>query len=110
MSPTLFSVYLDDLLKELRQLGLGCHMGGLWVGAAGYADDLILLAPSRSAMKKMLKVCENLQFSTDPVPAKSKSKCIYMCGYSDPVYPVPLQLCGADLPCHTLGALVTPAM
>ena len=104
LSPTLFSVYLDDLLKELRQLGLGCHMGGLWVGAAGYADDLILLAPSRSAMKKMLKVCENfaesanLQFSTDPVPAKSKSKCIYMCGYSDPVYPVPLQLCGADLP------------
>jgi hypothetical protein len=43
-SPTLFSVYLDDLLKELRHLGTGCHMGGVWVGAAGYADDLILLA------------------------------------------------------------------
>ena len=44
LSPTLFSVYLDDLLKELRLLGVGCHMGGVWVGAAGYADDLILLA------------------------------------------------------------------
>ena len=104
LSPTLFSVYLDDLLKQLRQLGLGCHMGGVWVGAAGYADDLILLAPSRSAMKQMMKVCEayaednNLQFSTDPVPAKSKTKCIYMCGYMDPVYPAPLQLCGRDLP------------
>ena len=42
LSPTLFSVYLDDLLKELRHLGLGCHVGGVWVGAAGYADDLIL--------------------------------------------------------------------
>ena len=58
LSPTLFSVYLDDLLKQLRLMGLGCHVGGVWVGAAGYADDLILLAPSRSAMKQMLRVCE----------------------------------------------------
>ena len=28
ISPVLFSVYLDDLLKELRQLNLGCHIGG----------------------------------------------------------------------------------
>ena len=85
LSPTLFSVYLDDLLAELRDLGLGCHMGGAWVGAAGYADDLILLAPSRTAMKAVLQVCEryaadhNLFFSTDPEPSKSKSKCVYMC-------------------------------
>ena len=104
LSPTLFSVYLDDLLKQLRMLGLGCHMGGVWVGAAGYADDLILLAPSRSAMKTMLKTCEefaevhNLKFSTDPEPAKSKTKCIFMCGHNDPVYPAPFQLYGCDLP------------
>ena len=35
-------------------MDLGCDMGGLWVGAAGYADDLIILAPSRSAMKKII--------------------------------------------------------
>ena len=104
LSPTLFSVYLDDLLKQLRKLGLGCHMGGVWTGAAGYADDLILIAPSRTAMQRMLKVCEvyadqhNLQFSTNPVPAQSKSKCIFMCGYMDPDYPLPLQLCGQTLP------------
>ena len=104
LSPTLFSVYLDDLLKELKLLGVGCHVGGVWVGAAGYADDLILLAPSRTAMKRMLTVCElyaekhNLEFSTDPVPSKSKTKCLYMCGHMDPVYPLPLQLCGQQLP------------
>ena len=104
MSPTLFSVYLDDLLGELRALGMGCHMGGAWVGAAGYADDLILLAPSRTAMQKMLLVCEqyaadhNLQFSTDPEPSKSKSKCLYMCGQLEADYPKPVKLCGQDLP------------
>ena len=86
LSPALFCVYLDDLLKELRQLGLGCHMAGLWVGAVGFADDLLLLAPSRGAMAKMLETCERyakdhkLQFSTDPCPDKSKSKCIFMTG------------------------------
>ena len=54
LSPTLFSVYSDDLLGELRPLCIGCHMGGAWLGAAGYADDLILLAPSMTDMQKML--------------------------------------------------------
>ena len=29
LSPTLFSVYIDDLLKELRRAGNGCHIGGI---------------------------------------------------------------------------------
>ena len=104
LSPCLFSVYLDDLLKRLRHMGLGCHMGGLWVGAAGYADDLILLAPSRTAMQKMLNTCQeyaeefNLKFSTDPNPALSKTKCLYMCGHMEPVYPASLKLGDHDLP------------
>ena len=79
-------------------------MGGMWVGAAGYADDLILLAPSRTAMQHMLKTCDqyaaefNLQFSTDPVPALSKTKCLYMCGHLNAVYPSPLQLGDHVLP------------
>ena len=106
LSPALFSVYLDDLLKELRSLGLGCYMGGLWVGAVGFADDLLLMAPSRSAMAKMLNACENyalalnLFFSTDPNPKKSKSKSIFMTGSKlrHVPKPVPLQLYGRDLP------------
>jgi hypothetical protein len=51
-------VYLDDLLKELRQKGIGCHMDGMWVGAAGYTDDLILLNPSKTGMQQMLKISD----------------------------------------------------
>ena len=43
LSLIVFSVYLDDLLHELRCLGLGCRMAGLWVGSVGYADDLLLM-------------------------------------------------------------------
>ena len=105
MSPVLFSVYLDDLLKELRRLQLGCHIGGYWFGALGYADDLILLAPNREVLQKMVKICQeygeehNLVFSTDPVPALSKTKCLYFCGRAGRVkYPEPVQLDGKDFP------------
>ena len=105
LSPILFSVYLDDLLKDLRKLGLGCHIGGIWFGAFGYADDLILLAPNRDVLQRMLQICEvyaadhNLVFSTDPIPAKSKTKCVLFCGKASRVrYPEKLQLDGKDLP------------
>ena len=76
------------------------------MGAVGYADDLILLAPSRGDAQKMLKRCEsfaqehNILFSTDPDPAKSKTKSIYVIGQRGIAAPKPvaLQLLGRDLP------------
>ena len=105
LSPSLFAVYIDGLLQELRDLKVGCHIGGWWVGATCFADDLFLLAPSRSAAQLMLNTCEkyamehNLEYSTDPNPSKSKSKCLYFTGKARNVqYPDPLRLFGADLP------------
>ena len=57
-------------------------------------------------MADMIKICENfgmqnnLKFSTDPNPAKSKTKCLYMVGpkAKNPVYHVAMQLYGQDLP------------
>ena len=79
LSPALWCVYLDDLIKKLRDLKLGVHVAGVWMGATGYADYLLLLAPVRSVLAEMVRVCEeygkqhNMIFSTDPVPAKSKT-------------------------------------
>ena len=48
LSHGFFGVYVDELLSQLRRSGVGCHIGGQFFGAAGYADDIILLAPCRS--------------------------------------------------------------
>jgi hypothetical protein len=55
-SPTFWSVYMDPLLKQLRNLGVGCHVGNVFMGVVAYADDLVLLAPNRAAAVQMLGV------------------------------------------------------
>ena len=83
VSLTLFCTYLETLLARLKDSGLGCHKGGVYLGAFGYAEDVILLSPSRESLQLMLKICQEfatehwMQFSTDPVPAKSKTKCLH---------------------------------
>ena len=59
LSPFLFSVYMDELLVTLKNNGVGCHMGHHYVGAFGYADDIILLCPSLQGMREMVKICED---------------------------------------------------
>ena len=63
LSPILFTVYIDELLQRLQNLGVGCHWDGLFVGCLCYADDLALLAPSAGALRKMLQVCSD--FATE---------------------------------------------
>ena len=105
LSPYFFSAcYLDGLIVRLRKLGHGCKVAGVWIGALAYADDLVLLAPSRRDLQIMVTVCEkyaeefNITFSTDPDPRKSKTKCVLFCGKNNPVYPDPVKLDGKYLP------------
>ena len=67
------------MIKELRQLGVGAHVAGMFMGVACYADDVVLIAPCHQAMQMMLDTVED-SFSTDLDPKKSKSKCIFVLG------------------------------
>jgi len=42
------------LLKRLLNLGLGVYIGGIFFGAVCYADDVLLIASTRSAMQRMI--------------------------------------------------------
>ena len=46
ISPLLFSLYIDCLFDQLKSLGLGCHVGTLFAGSFGYADDVALVSPT----------------------------------------------------------------
>ena len=50
LSPILFTLYIDDLLLDLKILGVGCFWNSFFAGALCYADDLTLLAHSPSAL------------------------------------------------------------
>ena len=63
LSPMLFSVYVDSLLGRLEQSGVGYDIGGHFVGALAYADDVTLVGPSRSGIHTLINVCE--QFARD---------------------------------------------
>ena len=70
----------------------------------GYADDIILLAPSRQALQLMLAICEkfsiehSMTFSTDPSPSKSKTKCMVFSRSKTVDNIVPVKLNGDILP------------
>ena len=92
ISPTLFTVYIDGLLQKLKRAGIGCFVGRTYAGAFGYADDLALLAPSLSSLRKMICICEKYaeEFSILFNPGKSKLLC-----YNLPTDSVPcIKLCG----------------
>ena len=106
-SPILWAVYADKILLVLRRSGLGCHVGGLWMGAVMYADDLALLAPTQAILAAMLALVVakgeelNLKFSSNQDPAKCKSFCLYFVGPRQSgkvTYPTPLLLNGVVLP------------
>ena len=104
-SPTLFSIYIDDLFSTLRSSGLGCRLNNKFYGCFGYADDLLLLSASRSGLQSMINKCSEfmqqrkLKFSTNENPVKSKTKCIIFSKKAkDRQGVVPVKLNGDDLP------------
>ena len=59
LSPILFCIYIDELFRLLKLSGYGCYIGDMFYGALGYADDVCLLAPSRTALSAMIHICES---------------------------------------------------
>ncbi len=39
LSPTLFGVYIDGMLLQLKESGIGCHIGDVYCRRLGYADN-----------------------------------------------------------------------
>ena len=58
LPPVLFSLYLYQLISQLRHLGMGCYMNGLFTGVFIYDDDITPLATSGVMLVLILEKCE----------------------------------------------------
>ena len=63
LSPNLFCVFFDELLRLLEESGVGCYLGHRFMGALSYADGVALIAPNLTAARMMLRVCEDFASS-----------------------------------------------
>ena len=73
LSPTLFGIYVNDLLNRLKNSPFGCRVGHTYSGAFAYADDVALVAPSLYSLRKMCAICS--QFATEYQLQFNPSKC-----------------------------------
>jgi len=69
----LFCIYIDDLMR-LADSGVGCFVGFTFVGALAYADDIVLIAPTPSAMRQLLTICDIYAAEYDITFNANKSK------------------------------------
>lgn len=95
ISPLLFTVYTDSLIRNIKDSKLGCHVGEKCAAVFVYADDIILLAPTRFAMQSLLVMCEN--FADEHNLRFNPSKCKLMIFSRDPTPMVNITLNGVPL-------------
>ena len=53
LSPYLFNFYFDGLSRRLNELNIGCMLNSP-INHIFYADDLVLIAPTRSGLQKLI--------------------------------------------------------
>jgi hypothetical protein len=60
ISPLLYSIFIDDLIRDLNDTDTRCgtRIGGRAYRCLLYADDIVLMANSRSSLKSMLQEAE----------------------------------------------------
>ena len=77
-----FNLVVNDLIDKIRHQDIGLKICGRFLGIWVYCDDIIVASASRLGLQSMVTVCEtfastnNMKFSTNVNPVKSKTKCI----------------------------------
>ena len=84
LSPYLFSVYVNDLIFELRNSGSGAHIGKLLIGCVLYADDIVLMSPSCRGLQRLVRICEQYGLKWDIKFNPCKSQVVTFGGTNPP--------------------------
>jgi hypothetical protein len=60
ISPVLFNFYIDEILKQVSTMDVGCKLNNIRHNVQGYADDLTLLAPSSYSLQLLIDKLEGM--------------------------------------------------
>ena len=82
----------------LKAAGYGCHIGNVFFGALAYADDIILLAPTRQAVQCMLDICDRFGEEFNVIFNPDKSKRIIFSNSPPPTNVADVVLSGKHIP------------
>jgi hypothetical protein len=77
LSPVLFTCYLNGLIENVKKSGYGCHVGDFFTGCVAYADDVVLLAPTVTALKVIISKVEDFAKLYNITFNGKKSKILY---------------------------------
>ena len=69
-------MYIDSLSSCLRSVLVGCYVNGACCNHLIYADDTVLLAPSPSALQKLIDICCSFAVEHDLIFNAKKTKLI----------------------------------
>ena len=56
MSPTLFSIYVNDLISEINNANMGVKCGNTMLSCLFYADDIVMLSESPQGLQAQLDI------------------------------------------------------
>jgi len=69
LSPCLFSVYLNDLVRDINRSKLGVKIDDQYVNILLYADDIVILSESEENLQKLIDIvlhwCNNWRMSVN---------------------------------------------
>ena len=77
LSPTLFSIFINDFVSDINNLNLGIDLNGKSLSTLLYADDIVLLAKSPEDLQRMLDTLHAWCKRWRVLINTNKSKCVH---------------------------------
>ena len=84
MSPTLFSLFINDLATDVKDLELGVKVGGQDISILLYADDIVLISPTAENLQQMLNEVSNWCLKWGMRINPSKTRVMYVRNHQRP--------------------------
>ena len=57
-SPTLFALYMNDLINDINDVNQGVQCGNQNISALCYADDIVILSESPNGLQRQLDIVD----------------------------------------------------